>query len=285
MLVLCDVATTGVLTAFCHAAESRSPQPLLRDPWAEAVADRLAPLLANSPSALLRRISRGKIRGDLVLHIAMRTRKYDQVARDFMERNPGGCVVNLGCGLDMRFWRIDDGRLHLYDLDLPEMIALKRHLVEENERYHLVEQSVLEPEWRDRLAAEQPGPFLFQAEGLLMYLHPDDVRALVLDLCARFPGSELMFETVNSAWLKPALKWMINVKMQRELGLGKGTEYFFGIRDGHEVEEWSPGLRLLEEWSYFDENEPRMGFRAVLGRWDVFRYTQWTVRYALGGEG
>lgn len=281
-LRLSDVGMTGLLCAFSHAIESQSRKPLLADPQAEAIADRLRPVLASSPTRLLQDLARGRVEQGLLVHFALRARKYDQYARDFAARHPGGCVVNLGCGLDTRFWRIDDGRLHLYDLDLPETIALKRELVEETDRYHLIGLSVLDHTWMERLAAEQKGPFLFLAEGLLMYLPPDGVRALILALQARFPGSELVFETVNSVWLKPSLKWMIDAKLQKALGLGKGTSYQFGLRDGRELEAWSPGLRFLEEWCYVDEDEPRIGLMRRLRNWKLLRYAQWTVRYLLG---
>jgi len=48
-LVLSDVANTGLLTACCHASESRSADPILRDPMIEAIVDRLVPVLARSP--------------------------------------------------------------------------------------------------------------------------------------------------------------------------------------------------------------------------------------------
>jgi O-methyltransferase involved in polyketide biosynthesis len=134
----------------------------------------------------------------------------------------------------------------------------------------------------DCLTAEQSGPFLFLAEGLLMYLPSRGVRALILALQSRFPGSELVFETVNSAWLQPPLRWMIDFKMQRQLGLGRGTAYQFGIRDGHELERWCPGFRFLEEWTYVDEDEPRIDVIRAFRRWKLIRYSQWTVRYLLG---
>jgi len=283
-LKLSDVAVTGLLTMTCHAIESRSSEPLLEDPRAEAILDRLTPLLASSPSKLQRRLARRRVGKTLVVHICVRARKYDGYARDFVARHPGGCVVNLGCGLDTRFWRVDNGRLQVYDLDLPEMIALKRELVPETDRYHLIGRSVLDHRWMDRLAAEQTGPFQFLAEGLLMYLPSDRVQALILALRSRFPGSELVFETVNSVWLKPWLKWMVNLKMQKELGLGRGTEFHFGIRNGRELEEWSPGIRLLEEWSTLDENERRIGFVRRFRKWKLLRYTMWTVRYRLGAK-
>jgi methyltransferase (TIGR00027 family) len=281
-LLLSDVAMTGLLTAVCHTIESRSDKPILKDPAIEAIVDRLAPVLARSPNPFHRRLAAGRFSSDLVVHFALRARKYDGYCRDFVARHPGGCVVNLGCGLDTRFARIDDGRLHLYDLDLPEMIALKRALLPETERNHMVGMDVLDQRWMDRLADEQPGPFLFLAEGLFMYLPPGGVRDLVVALHTRFPGSELAFEAVNAKWLEPHLRWMISLKLQKQFGLGRGTDYQSGIRDGHEPETWSPGIRLIEEWGYLDEDEPKLGILRWLRNWTVMSRTQWTVRYALG---
>jgi O-methyltransferase involved in polyketide biosynthesis len=47
----------------------------------------------------------------LVVHAALRARKYDQYAQEFLACHPGGVVVNLGCGMDTCFQRIDDGEL------------------------------------------------------------------------------------------------------------------------------------------------------------------------------
>jgi len=269
-----DVPVTGVLAAMCRAKESRHPASVLHDPVAEAIAERLAPALAVSGNPLFRRLARGKVRQDLTVHFAVRARKYDDYARDFATRHLDAAMVNLGCGLDTRFHRIDDGHLTVYDVDLPGMIELKRELVEQTERYHLIAADVLDPAWRERLGRERSGPLLFLAEGLFMYLPPEGVRALVLDLQARFPGSELAFETVGAAWLRPALKWMIDMKL-RALGLGAGTSYRFGLIDGREPESWGPGIRLLEE------DEPRIGPIRRLRGWRLLSRSQWTVRYRL----
>ena len=281
-VALSDVAATGLLTAFCHAVESRSERPILKDSRMETIVDRLIPILARSPGKFHRLLARGRFRTDLVVYFAIRARKYDQYAKDFADRHLDGCVVNLGCGLDTRFWRIDNGRLHFYDLDLPEMITLKRELVPETDRYRFIAQSVLDSCWMDAVAAEPLRPFLFLAEGLFMYLPAAGVKALVVDLHARFPGSELAFETANARWLQPPLKWMMSIKMHRQLGLGKGADYSFGIRDAHEPETWSSGIRLLEEWDFLDEDEEKLGFLRRLRNWKVFSRSQWTVRYSLG---
>lgn len=279
-LDLSDVAVTGLLTAFCHAIESRRADPILRDAKAEAVADRLAPALAEAPDRLARNLARGKVRDDLVVHIVLRARQYDHYAKQFSRRHEGCLVVNLGSGLDTRFFRIDDGSLTLFDVDLPEVIALKRRLLPETDRYRMIGRSVLDHGWMDEVAAAG-GPCIFLAEGLFMYLPAGDVKALVLALQERYPGGELVFETVNAAWLKPWLKWMIDVKLQKQIGLGRGTEYRFGIGDSNELEQWSPGLRFLEDWVYLDVDEPRIGPIRHFRWLPLLRRTQWTVRYAL----
>ncbi len=82
-------------------------------------------------SGIHRRLVEGRLRRDLVVHLALRARRYDGYARGFAERHPGCCVVNLGCGLDTRFWRVDDGAMRFYALDSPEMAGLKRALLGE----------------------------------------------------------------------------------------------------------------------------------------------------------
>ncbi|MEZ4380893.1 MAG: class I SAM-dependent methyltransferase [Nannocystaceae bacterium] len=285
-LALSDVANTALLTAFCRAHETLRPQPLLVDRPSAAIVERLTPLLERSPSRLHRRLAAGKLRDDMVVHIALRARQYDAYARDFLARRPGGWIVNLGCGLDTRFWRLDEPgerTVRLIDLDLPEMIALRREFVGETDRYRMFPSSVLDHRWMDRVARQAAGaPLLFLAEGLFMYLPQAEVEALVVALRARFPGSELVFEAVNRRWLRPAMRWMIRVKMRYELGLGPDTDYRFGIADSREPESWTPGIRLLGEWVYLDVDEPRIGPIRRLRGLSIMRHTQWTARYALG---
>ena len=116
-----------------------------------------------------------------------------------------------------------------------------------------------------------------------MYLDPDKVRTLFIDLAGRFPGSKLVCEVVNSRWLSKTLKPILNSKMQRQVGLGKGAVFQFGIKDAHEPESWRPGIQLIDEWSYFDSRHPKLGMLAWLGRSEMMRKTQWTVHYRLGG--
>ena len=275
-----DVAATSFVTLYCHAIESQSKHPILDDPKAVEITLELNKILSGSIKRLSRDLVQGKLKKQLVIHIAIRAKQYDRYVSDFLEHSPDGIVVNIGCGLDSRFLRVDNGRVIFYDLDLPEVIEIKKQFFEVNERYHFISSSVLDHEWMS-IVAKHKGPFLFLAEGVFMYLHQEDVQSLILKLQSQFPGTELVCEVVNSLWLTKPLKKIMNFKMQKELHLGKDATFHFGIRDSQEMEEWHTGIELLDDWSYFDSEEKKLGLIKIFGKIEFLRKTQWTVHYRL----
>lgn len=281
---LSDVSSTMLLTLFSRAHETLSPRPLIVDRQAVALRDRLRPLLAQSDSKLQQRLAQDKLPSMLVTTMALRARHYDRTARAFLETHPDGVIVNLGCGLDTRFHRLDDGRLLLFDLDLPDVIALKRQLLAESERYRFIASSVLDFAWMDELATWRERPFLFLAEGLFMYLPPDGVKALVLRLQERFPGCELLCEVFNGRWLEGWRRKVVSRRLQRGLDIGADAVFQFGISESEAFEQWRDGIQFLDDWSYFDAEDPQLGWMRWLGRWDLFRKMQWSVHYRLNAS-
>jgi hypothetical protein len=104
----------------------------------------------------------------------------------------------------------------------------------------------------------------------------------VLRLQETFPGSELVCEVVNSFWLKTPWRILLETKLQREMHLGKEAMFRSGISDGREMEQWGVGIRFLDEWSYFDSEEQKLGLFRALRHLAFIRKTQWTVHYRLG---
>lgn len=277
-----DVSATALLTLFCRAKESQSPDPILIDEKAVEVVRRLTPELAASPDPLLRMLASGRIDPRLVVHIALRAKKYDEYARSFLSLHADGMVVNLGCGMDSRFMRIDDGNVTLCDLDLPDMIAFKKRFIQPTERYHMIGTSVFDIPWREHVT-EYARPVIFLAEGLFMYLPGDQVKSLVVDLCKRFPGAEMVCEMVAESYTRGFMQRMTQIKMRRQLKLGEQAVYQFGLRDSREMEHWHPAIQYLDEWSYFDTNHPRLGWMRIFRKSAYFRKVQYTVRYRFRG--
>ncbi len=276
-----DVSTTSLLTLYCRALESQTKEPLINDPKAVEITQRLNPELAKSNNIFYQNLAKGKVDKNLMVYIALRAKRYDQYTKDFLKQSPDGIVVNLGCGLDTRFHRVDNGQITMYDLDFSEVIALKSSFLTENDRYHFIPSSVLDYDWMLPLKQGKNRPFLFLAEGVFMYLQPAEVKSLVLTLQTKFPGAELVCEMFNSFWLRKSLKWMFDVKFQRELRLGKEVTFHFGIEDGRDLEQWHDGIKFLDEWSYVDEPEKKIGVLRFIKHINLLRKTQWTVHYKL----
>jgi methyltransferase (TIGR00027 family) len=274
-----DVESTSLLTLYSRAIESRSENPILEDPSAERLVDEIDRQIAGSEDSFLKMLYEKDIDPKLVVHAALRADKYDRYAQEFLSRYPGGVIVNMGCGMDTRFQRIDDGKVHLFDLDLPEVIALKRRLLTETNRYRMIAASVYDRDWIDAVADASDDPVLFIAEGLFMYLEPDKVRNLILELHSRFPRSELVCELVKQNWVEGWRGEMTAVKMQRQLKLGEGTRYRFGVDTPEEIAEWHPGIEFLDQWSYFDSNHPKLGWMRYFRNLELFRGIQYTARY------
>lgn len=279
-----DVASTMLLMLYGRAMESRSKDPILRDPvgerWVEAINDSLA----ASDRKIYRRLAQHKMSRALQVHAAIRAKQYDAYAREFMEAHPGCAVVNLGCGLDARFWRIDDGKVRFFDLDLPEVIRLKGTLAEEAERYTMLPCSVLDPRWLDDVL--EPGrPVLLMAEGLFMYLPRDAVRALIATIGERVHEGQLVIEVVKVSYTRGINRRLVAMKFKRELGFDKGMTYEFGLQTGKELEGVSPHIRHIDDWSYFDSGEKKLGLARLVGKIDAFKWVQWTARYAIVHDG
>jgi O-methyltransferase involved in polyketide biosynthesis len=203
-----------------------------------------------------------------VVLVCQRAKKLDTVTRDFLTENPDAVVLQLGCGLDSRFWRVDDGRVTWFDLDMPPVVELRRQFFTESERYHMIAASVTDLEWVDRVTSGGR-PVLVVVEGLLMYLDEADVRGLVLRLHETFKGCRLIADvfsrlTARSAANHPSLK-------------STGARIGWGIDDPHELEAWTPGIRLLEEWYFSDDPDLarlNFGYRLAYRLAGVFKMVQ-----------
>jgi O-methyltransferase involved in polyketide biosynthesis len=71
----------------------------------------------------------------------------DELVNKFIAENPDCVVVNIACGLDTRFYRVDNGRITWYNLDLPETIEVRNQIFEATERVSNIGISVLDSLW------------------------------------------------------------------------------------------------------------------------------------------
>jgi methyltransferase (TIGR00027 family) len=242
---LSGVAETLLLPLYIRALETQRPDALLKD-------DKAVALLTQNESAFsnAKKIMMDK---DDQAVIILRNREFDNKVRDFLARKPKAVVVHIGCGLDSRFDRVDNGQVEWYDLDLPEVIALRRKFSgEEGGRYHFLAYSAFDGAWLDMLKIHGRDPLLFLAEGVFMYFEETQIKSLVLRLRDHFPGAELVFDAFS-----PLLVRMNNIRFKISRS-NINIHYKWGLKHSKDLEGWGEDISLLDEWFTFDHPEPRL---------------------------
>lgn len=258
------VAETLLIPLAFRAIEAGEADPIVKDTTAGMLVDRLGLDTSRFEGLTIDRV-----------FTMMRAREFDCYTRRFLEAHPAGTVVDIGCGLDDRLSRIDNGRVEYYALDLPEVMTLRASLFGERSRGAAIAGSVLKPAWLDHVRPEAGRACLFLAEGVFPYFREDQVKSLVLRLRDRYPGCQLVFDA-----LSPFMVWIEKVGG----GLKQAASHLhWALRRDSDLERWGNGIRLLKSWYYFADPEPRLrGMRWMRVLPPLARGTR-IVSYRLGG--
>jgi O-methyltransferase involved in polyketide biosynthesis len=231
-----SVQKTLLLPLWGRAVEARKPNPLLVD---RAAADVLTAIDYDF-STIARNIS-------FISQLAWIARSLhtDRTIGEFLARNPEATLVNLGCGLDTTFERVDNDRLRWYDLDLPDVIELRKRLIPERERRKLLAFSLLDDGWLRQIDAR--GPTFFLASG-------------VLYLADTFPGSEIVFDACSPRGLRIA-----NRKVIKAGGMDETAVLKWGLRRARDMETWDRRIAVLAEYPIFRRLKHRLSLKERWG--------------------
>ena len=192
----------------------------------------------------------------------LRSKHTDTVIKAFLQKYPAGTIVNIGCGLDTTFDRVDNGSLRWYDLDLPDVIDLRRKFIAESDRRMFIACSFLEPDWLKQIKVN--GNVLFVAAGVFYYFTEEQIRAFLVRLADRFPGCEVLFDASSSFGVKVANKMVI----QRG-GLDEKSNLIWGLEKAEDLTVWDPRIKILGTHFYFRE-ESQIPAVKNLAYWNFF---------------
>ena len=226
---------TLLITLHAKAMESRLPDSLLKDRFA----DHALALIDHD-------FSRLELGRDGAISLAIRAKTFDDWTRAFLAKHPEAVVLNLGCGLDSRVFRIDPpSEIPWFDVDYPEVIELRRRLYPaRGGGYRLIGASVTDPAWLEQTPGDRP--VMIVAEGLMPYLPSDKAPKLVAQLVRRFPAGELAFDGYSRLGLT-LLRLAPQVR-------ATGAQLHYAIDDPKSLEEAAPGLKLVEEKYQYDNS-------------------------------
>ncbi|MDR1537572.1 MAG: class I SAM-dependent methyltransferase [Clostridiales bacterium] len=179
-----------------------------------------------------------------IIASANRAYQLDKILRSYLLKHPDATIVNLGAGLDTTLARVDNGRLNWYDLDLPEIIAIRRTALGKGERGAYIAKSVFDYSWMDDIAFEKEKGIMFLAAGLFYYFHFSEIKDLVAKLAERFPGGELVFDSGSKTGVA------ISNRMVVKTG-NSGAAMHFYVSNPKALQAWSEQIKEVRALPYY----------------------------------
>lgn len=162
--------------------------------------------------------------------------------RDYLKTHPKAAVVNLGCGLDDTFRKVDNGSCLGYNIDMPDVIAVRDELLPAGEREKNIACDLNDFTWMEQI--ERSDGAVFYASGVFYYFKTEDVKKLIAEMARRFPGGVLVFDTCNKRGAKMMTKtWL------KEAGI-KDVNALFSLEDASVIRSWSESIDTVTTRSY-----------------------------------
>ncbi len=187
--------------------------------------------------------------------VIARTVLLDRMVGDFIRENPKGTVVNIGCGLDTRVYRLKTPpSVRWYNLDLPETIEVRRLFLSEDGPVSMIAKSAMDESWAEEIK-DPEGRVLVILEGLVMYLWEEDVKKILSIIGRRFGQAEVIMETMNP--------WVIKNMKEKSIEATK-ARFTWGIWSGKELEHISPKYTWVRDVSLVE------GMKAIMPVYHLF---------------
>jgi len=232
------------------------PETLLIPLWAKAIEiKQLHPIIKDYKAIeIMEKIdydfSKFKDQWPTQISIVIRTEILDKATRKFINQYPEALIINIGCGLDTRFLRVDNGKIKWYDLDLPNTIKIRRHFFKETMRYRMIAKDVFDYSWITEIC--QNDHILVIAEGFLMYFNEDNVRNLINKLVNSFVDAEMLLEIIPESLVKQNEKQDL-IQNQYQIK----AKFNWGIKNGKQLEKFNNKIKFIEEFHYFNYHKDR----------------------------
>ena len=178
----------------------------------------------------------------------------DDMLSEFIKKHPNVNVVNIGCGLDTRYYRVDSEELKWYNIDFEDIINLRNEALEENKnpRIKNIALSCTDEKWAEEVDSKG-SKTLFIIESLSMYLKSQEVSKVLKIISNNFKNPEVYIHVVHLSKVK-------NVREKRNSY--DEDFYIFGVKSGKDLEKISK-LKYEKEESVLSVYK-KIGFSTFL---------------------
>lgn len=229
------VQMTLLLPLWGRAVETKKSRPLLKDETAVEIISKVEYDFS---------LMAANVHDVTQFEWIARSIHIDKIIKEFLERHPKATIVNVGCGLDTTFDRVDNGSLSWYELDLPDVIELRRKFILETSRRKFIACSFLDESWFKEVHVEDN--ILFMAAGVLYYLEEGQIKNIFSKIAAQYPSSEFIFDAASPVGVKAA-----NEKFINKVGLDEKSFLHWGIQDANDMQHWGIQFKSIKQFPMY----------------------------------
>jgi O-methyltransferase involved in polyketide biosynthesis len=183
---------------------------------------------------------------------------FDNKIRQFLETYPEASIMNIGCGLDTTYDRINNNRAKWYEIDFPEVIEIRRKYITECSNRIFLPCSVLDNSWYVKIENKE-NIFLMMA-GVIYYFEELEVSDLFQSISDGFKKCDIAFDYSSPRGVKIA-----NKKVIERGGMDKNAYLRWGIKNIYELEKWNPKIKIVENIKMFDTYKKRFSINKRIG--------------------
>lgn len=161
----------------------------------------------------------------------------DKTALAFIKKHPYGTIVNIGCGMDTTFSRIDNGKVLFYELDLPDVIELRKHFFKYDERYKSISCSFLDTQWFHEIKVVDG--LLLLAGGVLCYFEEEQIKKFFIAAADHFGTCDFYFDSLSPLGLKIGKRQVLKSGGMGRMGEG------WGLKKANALESWDKRIKVM----------------------------------------
>lgn len=235
---------TLFMPVWARSIESNKPKPVINDPIASQIIDSVDfdfSFMTQNLKAI-----------NQIAWIA-RCKKLDEIIIGFLNENPDGTIVNIGCGLDTTYERIDNQQVKWFDLDLPDVIELRSKFLKQTDNRKFIASSFTERGWFEEIKTDKK--ILFISTGVFVYFEESVIKEFIINLADRFEGSELFFDVTSPKGVQVANQVI------KDSGLDGNSFFKWGLTDKTIITTWDKRLKLINTYYTFKVKGLRLSLK------------------------
>ena len=180
------------------------------------------------------------------LGLLVRAKSFDEALKDYIDKFPNTTVVNIGAGLDTTFYRVDNGTIKWYDLDLPNAIQYRKKFLAETSRNKFIAKSAFDYSWFGDIEFSQENGIFFIAGGFIYYFKEEEISFLLRAMAKRFPGGEIVFDCISKLAVK------VGNKRAKKYGSEEPVWHLAIGNPEKKISQWSNKIKVIDWFTMWD---------------------------------